>query len=127
LRHLNLVLAGTATLFLLLFAGTAVEAAPQRDAPPGQHLPQHGEGGPAPTGDSHTMDRLPSGSALPGGDTLASHHVDETALCPDTTLPRLNDRNGRLDLAAPFRHTDHSYARSARAPPRCCARGGPVG
>src|SRR5450759_5840196 len=44
LRPPNLVLAGTATLLLLLLACTAVEAAPQRDAPPGQHRPQHGEG-----------------------------------------------------------------------------------
>lgn len=152
LRPLNLVLAGTATLLLQLLACTAVEAAPQRDAPPGQHLPQHGEGrhhrhgalsrddavartvrhcsrrapAPRPPGDSHTMDHLPSGGALPGGGAPASHHVDETALCPDNTLPRFSDRNTRLDQAAHFRHTDYSYARGARAPPRCYARDCPV-
>jgi len=73
------------------------------------------------------MDHLPAGGALPEGGAPASHHVDETALCPDNTLPRFSDRDRRLDQAAPFRHTDHSYARSARAPPRCCARGCPVG
>ena len=151
LRPLSLVLAGTATLLLLLLAGTAVEAAPQRDAPPGQHLPQHGEGrhhrhgalsrddavartvrhcsrrapAPRPPGDSHTMDHLPSGGALPEGGAPASHHVDETALCPDNTLPRFSDRNTRLDQAAHFRHTDYSYARGARAPPRCYARDWP--
>lgn len=151
MRSLSLVLAGTATLLLLLLAGTAVEAAPQRDAPPGQHLPLHGEGrhhrhgalsrdaavartvrhcsrrapAPRPPGDSHTMDHLPSGGALPEGDAPASHHVDETALCPDNTLPRFSDRNTRLDQAAHFRHTDYSYARGARAPPRCYARDWP--
>ena len=149
MRPLNFAMAGVATLLLLLLllACTTVEATPRRDVPPGQHrhnahrhnalsrddaaartVRSYSRRDPAPTSpsDSHTMDHLPGWSALPGGGAPASHHVDETAPCPDVMLPRFGDCDSRLARVALLRHSDHSYARGARAPPRSCARDYPV-